>query len=152
MSRDEKQYKKCLLLAQNACLKRETCKKDIREKLTKYVYELSIIEKVIPELEKQGFINEQRYAKAYAHDKFLIKRWGKLKIKQHLWQKQIPDNLIEQGLNHIDQQEYLKVLSHVLSRKAALLIEKDPTKRKKKMLDFGLSRGFEYELIWKEIS
>ena len=55
------------------------------------LYELGadeeVAEEVIVYLIGENFINEERFAKAFAGGKFRIKKWGKIKIKQALKEK-----------------------------------------------------------------
>ena len=92
-------------------------------------------------------MNEERFAKAYATGKFKQKGWGKQKIKQGLKLKRVPDVLIKKALLVIDADEYLLMLRKILSKKAALVNEKDAYKRRYKLQQYALSRGYENDLI-----
>jgi regulatory protein len=79
--------------------------------------------------------------------KFNQKGWGRIKIKQGLKFKKVPDVLIKKALLTIDGDDYLKILRKVLEKKAAVLAEKDLYKRKYKLQQYALSRGYEGDLV-----
>ena len=93
------------------CAYQERSQSEVRQKL--YSYELSNneIENILCVLIEQNFINEERFAKTFARGKFRQKKWGKVKIKQHLKQKQISDYCIQTGLEEIDTDDYLTALN-----------------------------------------
>ena len=105
------------------------------------------VENIISELITANFLNEERFAKAYATGKFRQKGWGRLKIKQGLKFKKVPDVLIKKALQAIDGDDYLKMLEKVIAKKGKTLGEKDPYKRKYKLQQYALGRGYESDLI-----
>ncbi len=92
-------------------------------------------------------MNEERFAKAYVQGKFKQKHWGRIKIKLGLKVKKIPDGLLKKALATIDGDEYMATLAKVLQKKAALLKESDPYKRRYKLQQYAMGRGFEGDLI-----
>jgi regulatory protein len=108
---------------------------------------LEAVENIISDLVTAGFINEERFAKAYARGKFSQKAWGKIKIKQGLKLKKVPDVLIKKALLMIDGDAYIESLTHILTKKAALVKEKDGFKRRYKLQQYAMSRGYEADLI-----
>jgi len=129
------------------CSKAEKCKSDIRKKLYDWKANPSEHEKIISELEKQKFIDEERYTNFYVKDKFRFNKWGKIKIKAMLFQKQIPEKIINNAITKIKHDEYLEMLKNVINEKKAKLKEKEPYKEKTKILRFASSRGFEPNII-----
>jgi regulatory protein len=98
-----------------------------------------------------GFINEERFAKAFAGGKFRIKKWGKIKIKKELKQKNISDYCIRKGLGEIDNREYIKALKDTIVKKAGEIREKNKLKKLSRMASFAISKGYESELVWEII-
>jgi regulatory protein len=94
-----------------------------------------------------NFLNEERFAKAYVQGKFRQKGWGRIKIKQGLKFKKLPDGLIKKALQTIDGDDYIAMLTKVLNKKASLLTEKDNYKRRYKLQQYAMSRGYESDLI-----
>lgn len=85
-------------------------------------------------LEKEGYLNEERYARAYCRGKFRISRWGKKKIYMGLLAKNISRELIGIAMQEIDPSEYEEVCKNIVEGKGA---------------STALSRGFEAELVSK---
>ncbi len=134
--------------AMELCSKREYCVSDITGKLISWSISENDAERIIRALTSENFINEKRYSEAFVKDKFNHNKWGKVKIASHLRVKSIPDELIRQALDCIDEDLYKKrvreiVLEHRKSIKAKNLYD-----LKGKLLRYGLSKGFESSLLY----
>jgi regulatory protein len=139
--------KVALAKAEHFCAYQERAQQEVRDKLYDWGLWPDAVENIIVKLIGDNFLNEERFAKAYVQGKFKQKGWGRIKIKQGLKIKKIPENLLKKALLTIDGDEYLEMLAKVLSKKAALLTEKVPYKRRYKLQQYALSRGFETDLI-----
>ncbi|WP_259069475.1 regulatory protein RecX [Mucilaginibacter sp. X4EP1] len=133
--------------AESYCAYQERSQQEVRDKLYEWGLHSLAVENIISRLIGDNFLNEERFAKAYATGKFKQKGWGKQKIKQGLKLKRVPDVLIKKALLMIDGDEYLPMLQKILSKKATLVNEKDAYKRKYKLRQYALSRGYENDLI-----
>jgi len=133
--------------AEHFCAYQERAQQEVRDKLYDWGLWPDAVENIIVKLIGDNFLNEERFAKAYVHGKFKQKSWGRIKIKQGLKIKKIPENLLKKALLTIDGDEYFEMLTKVLSKKAALLTEKVSYKRRYKLQQYALSRGFESDLI-----
>ena len=133
--------------AEHFCAYQERAQQEVRDKLYDWGLWPDAVENIIVKLIGDNFLNEERFAKAYVHGKFKQKSWGRIKIKQGLKIKKIPENLLKKALLTIDGDEYFDMLTRVLSKKAVLLTEKVPYKRRYKLQQYALSRGFETDLI-----
>lgn len=136
-----------LAKAESYCAYQERSQQEVRNKLYEWGLKTNDVEEVISELISGNFLNEERFARAYVSGKFNIKHWGKIKIKQGLKLKRVPDRMIVNALNTIDHDDYLKVILTVAEKKSALLTEKDAYKRKYKLTAYLLGKGFESNLI-----
>jgi regulatory protein len=137
-----------LAKAANLCAKGEHCAIDIREKLLLWGIEGQEAQDIIDHLSKQGFIDEQRYAKAYIYDKYRFAKWGRIKIEQGLRQKQIPTSVFRPLMNEvIDMEEYMQILHNLIQHKRKTLKEIDEYTLKGKLTRFALQRGFTYEEV-----
>jgi regulatory protein len=139
--------KVALAKAEHFCAYQERAQQEVRDKLYDWGLWPDAVENIIVKLIGDNFLNEERFAKAYVHGKFKQKGWGRIKIKQGLKIKKIPENLLKKALLTIDGDEYFEMLMKVLSKKAALLTEKVPYKRRYKLQQYALSRGYESDLI-----
>jgi len=133
--------------AEHYCAYQDRSQQEVRDKLYEWGLHQNAVENLIVQLIGGNFLNEERFANAYARGKFNQKGWGKNKIKQGLKFKKVSDALIKKALNSINGDDYLLMLGKVIQKKAALLTEKDPYKRKYKLHQYALSRGYENDLI-----
>ena len=137
-----------LAKAANLCAKGEHCAADIREKLHQWGIDDYDADTIVEKLLDQGFINENRYAKAYIYDKYRFAKWGRIKIEQGLRQKQIPSSVIKPLMEEvIDKEEYMQILRDLLNQKRKSLKEEDEYQLKAKLSRFALQRGFTYEEV-----
>ena len=139
--------KEALSKAERYCAYQERSQQEVRDKLYEWGQYPSAVENIISRLIESNFLNEERFAKAYAIGKFRQKGWGKIKIKLGLKFKRVSEPLIKKALNSINGDEYLKMLTTIIEKKAPSIREKDPFKRKYKLHQYALSRGFENDLI-----
>jgi regulatory protein len=129
------------------CAYQERSHFDTRIKLKSYSLTDTEIEFIIAELISNNFLNEERFACAYARGKFRIKKWGKNKILSGLRAHRISEYCIKKAMKEIDDEEYLQTLTSILKSKSILIKEKNPFHKKIKLTRFALSRGFENDLI-----
>jgi regulatory protein len=133
--------------AESYCAYQERSQQEVRDKLYDWGLHHDEVEEVITELILNNFLNEERFAMAYVSGKFNIKKWGKIKIKQGLKLKRVPEKMIIKALNTIDYDEYLGVILAAAQKKAPFITEKDPYKKKYKLVTYLMGKGFESNLI-----
>ena len=138
--------KEATLRLMNLCSQKEKSSFEIRQKLKSWELD-NEVEKIIEKLISEKFINDHRFAKAFSHDKFLINKWGKIKIKYSLRSFNIPDNLIDESLSYISDEEYSKMIQEEMTKKNKSLKVSNHFKRKARLYAFGNQRGYEPELI-----
>jgi regulatory protein len=136
-----------LAKAEHFCAYQERAQQDVRNKLYDWGLWPEAVENIIVTLIGDNFLNEERFAKAYVSGKFKQKHWGRIKIKQGLKLKKVPDTLLKKALQIIDADDYMKTLVSILNKKSALLKEKDSLKRRYKLQQYAMSRGFEGDLV-----
>lgn len=139
--------KQALAKAENFCAYQERSQKEVRGKLLDWGIRGDELEEIITELILNNFLNEERFAKQYVSGKFNIKKWGRIKIKQGLKLKGVPEKMIQKALYSMDDDDYSKVLEDLLTKKSQLLTESDAFKRKIKLMAYLQSKGFENDLI-----
>lgn len=137
---------------QDWCAYQERCQQEVRDKLYEYRLRTTDVENIIAQLISENFLNEERFAKAYAGGKFRIKKWGRIKIKMGLKARRLSDYCIRKGLEEISDSEYRKTLKKLLEEKDRTLNEKNKIRRKYKLLRFAAGRGFEQELIMEMLN
>ena len=98
---------------------------------------------MLRQLTEQGFINEERFAKAFVKDKFAFNGWGRIKIAHQLRQKGIPSEVIEEAMTSIDDEAYRQRLIELLRAKWRTVQGREPRAAWAAMMRFAASRGFE---------
>jgi len=142
-------YKEALSYTLDLCSRQEKCSSEIMEKLKKFKVQEASMVKVLQTLKKEGFIDESRYAGMFVRDKLRINRWGKIKIQYMLSAKRIPEKIIRDALDGIDDQNYQAILKEELSKKQKSVKAKNPFEVRNKLARFAQQRGFESGLIFQ---
>lgn len=132
------------------CAYQERCHQEVENKL----YNLKMIseakEQIILHLLQHNFLNEERFAKAFVRGKFSIKKWGRNKIIRELKSKQISEYNIKTALKEINEEIYLETLHKIAEKKLALIKEANIYKKRNKLSNFLISKGFESNLVYKK--
>ncbi|MCX2575274.1 regulatory protein RecX [Pedobacter sandarakinus] len=139
--------KQALAKAESFCVYQERSQKEVRYKLVEWGMRGDELEEILSELIMNNFLNEERFAKAYASGKFNIKKWGRIKIKQGLKLKGVPERILQKALYSLDDDDYMQTLRNLALKKANALNETNPLKRKMKLMTYLQGRGFENDLI-----
>jgi len=122
---------------------------DVKKKLLEWKASEKTIEELIRQLEREDFINEERYAVSFAYGKLRNNKWGRAKIFHALSQKNIPEIYIQMGLNELDEKEYLDILKSIIA--ARQVSGKDEFTRQNKLVKYAVQKGFRPDLAWKVV-
>lgn len=133
------------------CAYQERSHLEVKGKLYDFGLPAHEVDEMITHLITENYLNEERFAKAFAGGKFRLKRWGKLKIVQALESKGLTKNCITAGLKEIDPLEYINTVELLIQKKAAQFDEQDPFVRRDKLAQYVIQKGFEPELVWRII-
>ena len=130
--------------AASYCAYQERTQDEVRQRLKKWNVWGEEADELIAELISMNYLSEERFAKTYAGGKFRIKNWGRRKIEQELQRRGLSSYSIEKGMQEINE---------LLAKKKLLLERTEPDlfKRKQKLARFAIGKGYEGELVWKEI-
>jgi len=132
---------------QHFCSYQERCIRDTEEKLKDWAIQKKLIPSIISQLQKEGYINEERFAKAYAGGKFRMNKWGRQKIGFELKLKGIPEAMIQKGLEEIDEEDYRRVLHDLILKKLKEIKPEKDLNIREKIITFVNGKGYEMELI-----
>ena len=132
--------------AEAYCASAEHCSYEVSNKLQQWGANTEAIASIIAHLKSQRYIDDERYCRAFAHDKLLYQGWGRLKIQAALYAKHIATSYINQALDTIDPTEYLNTLKRIIATKKRAIKSNDPMAREK-LIRFCLQRGFTYDEI-----
>jgi regulatory protein len=129
------------------CAYQERCHSEVKEKLFDLGIRMKEHDAIIATLIEENYLNEERFAIAFAGGKYRIKHWGRVKIKYELKQRQVSDYCIRKALKQIDEDEYLQKLLTLATDRYASLKKEQYFTRKKKTIDYLLRHGYEQSLI-----
>ncbi|WP_298754085.1 regulatory protein RecX [uncultured Psychroserpens sp.] len=133
------------------CAYQERCHKEVTQKL----YEMRMIpearDQIIVHLLQHNFLNEERFAKAFVRGKFRIKKWGKQRLQLELKRRDINKTLINIALSEINESDYYSVFHALAEKKAETIKETNVLKKRKKLADYLLYRGWESPLVYEKI-
>jgi regulatory protein len=135
----------------NWCAYQERSQNEARQKLYEFRLEPEITESIIIELINENYLNDERFAMAFASGKFRIKQWGKIKIKMGLRQHKISDYCIKKALESIGDTDYEKALVKVIEKKLNHTKGGDQRKNFYTVSNHAISRGFESELVIEQL-
>ena len=133
-----------LAKAQHYCAYQERCHQEVKNKLYELGCNTDTVNEVMVRLIETNFLNEERFAKAFAGGKFRTKKWGRLKIKRELAARKISDYCIKAAMKEIDEKDYWECLVQLIEKKSPA---KSDWKEQQKTTTWLMSRGFELDLI-----
>jgi len=140
------EYARCLSRLQKRCSKAEYCSSDVYRKALKALDgDAETAARVLAALVEEKYVDDVRYAGAFAREKAGLQGWGPIKIRFKLRSKGISEDAIAAALEEVEPGRAADKLERLLAAKARTL-EGDPQFRLK-MLKFGLSRGYEYAAV-----
>ena len=137
--------------AQSYCAYQERSHQEVRDKLYSYGLWKTDVENILTELITSGFLNEERFAKAFAGGKFRMKQWGKNKIVNELNFRGISKRCVQIGLKEIDDSDYRKTLQQLIKKKSKTVTESNLFKKRDKVARYVIGKGFEPELVWTAV-
>lgn len=129
------------------CSYRERSAAEVRDKMERMGVPETEHDALLEQLQQQGFQSDVRFSRAFARDKVNLEQWGRLKIRQQLRLKGIPDNQIDDAFEHIDQALYRANLKRLMGRHAAGLKGMSEVERRSRVWRFVSGKGYESELI-----
>lgn len=131
----------------NYCAYQERCHSEVALKCRELGLRGDAIDTAIAALIADNFLNEERFAKAFAGGKFRIKHWGRRKIVIELQQRQVSPYCIKKGLQEIDDADYRETLARLANKKYASLEGEHPLKQKQKTIQYLVQKGYETALV-----
>jgi regulatory protein len=129
------------------CAYQERCHFEVKEKLYGFGLHKSAVENILSKLIEEDYLNEERFAKLFSVGHFRTKKWGKVKIKAALKQKNISSYNINMGLLEIDETDYIKCLNDLADSKWKFYHGEQWIIRIHKTTQYLLQKGFEHQLI-----
>jgi regulatory protein len=134
------------------CAYQERSHQEVRTKLKQLSVDEEESEGLIARLIAENYLNEERFAMAYAGGKFRIKQWGRNKIKAGLRQQRVSENNIRKALLSLEEEDYLKAVRLLAIKKLETLSTIDRRKKYQSVFSYLIQRGFESELVESTLS
>ncbi|MDG1714335.1 regulatory protein RecX [Lacinutrix sp.] len=132
------------------CAYQERCHKEVLEKLQVMRMIPDAIDIIVVHLIKHNFLNEARFARTFVSGKFRIKKWGRYRLTLELKKKNISKVNLKAALDEISEDEYLEVFNALAEKKFDSILETNVFKKKKKLIDYLLYRGWESHLVYEK--
>ena len=129
------------------CAQAEHCQWEMVEKMRKWEIPEEAQARIMERLVKERYVDDERFARAFAKDKVHYNKWGRRKVEQALWQKHIDEDIRKNVLNEIDDEEYLSVLRPLLKQKRKSIKAQNDYELNQKLMRFALGRGFTFDII-----
>jgi regulatory protein len=135
------------------CAYQERSHAEVKKKLYSMGLGPGQASRLLTELIEEGFLNEERFARAYAGGKFRLKKWGRLKIIRELEAHELTPACIRMGLQEIDEETYRTTLRELAEKQYRLLREQisDVYVLRDRLSRYLIRKGYEPELVWNEI-
>ena len=152
METEEKTAQEIFAKMAALCSRSEQCSADIHKKILAAGLENDQADDIIEKLKTEKFIDDERYVRSYVADKFKFNKWGKVKIRHYLKMKGLSDDLIQNGLDELDEEKYRETLIKTLKEKARKVKKKNKYEKMGQVIRFAQNRGFEPEMIHRYLN
>ncbi len=137
--------------ARQYCAYRERCTHEVEEKLRALGADKATAAELTVRLREEGFIDNHRFATMFARGKFQNNHWGKVKIRAVLLKQRIPDHIIREALDAIEDETYLKSLQTLISNKIDELKTKNKKHIREKTAAYCIQKGYEPSLVYETL-
>lgn len=132
------------------CAYQERCHQEVFNKLRDMGVHREKADELVAHLITEGFLNEERFARAFVGGKFRMKNWGRIKIIHALEAKGLTPACINAGLKEIDAADYQTVLKEILQKHLGRApLDESPYVKHNKAAQYAIQKGFEPALVWE---
>jgi len=134
------------------CAYQERCHDEVIQKLKTLNMIPQAIDTIVVHLLDHNFLNEERFACSFARGKFRIKHWGRRRIINELKARSISKYNIDRAMKEIPEGDYLEAFHNLADKQWDTVMEKNLFKKKKKVMDFLLRKGFESNIVQEKLN
>lgn len=142
MTEQEAMYKLTAL-----CASAEHCTGEMSEKMHRWGLDEDTQARILDRLKAEKYIDDERYCRFFVRDKIKYNKWGRRKLEQALYQKQISKEISGPVLDAIPDSEYITILQPLLLQKEPTINARNDYERGLKLIKFALGRGFDFNII-----
>ena len=140
-----------LIKLQRYCTYQDRCHQEVRSKLKELKMIPQAIDHIIVKLIEDDFLNEERFAISFVRGKFRIKKWGRNRLRSELKRRDISKANINTALKEISEVEYIEVFDDLAKKRLESIKERNISKKKRKLADYLLYRGWESGLVYDKV-
>lgn len=123
--------------------------KELMIKMSDKGYEEELINITLEKLKANKYIDDNDYSKRFIHDKINFSKYGKRRIKEALYNKGIDRQIIDENISLISNDDEIKRAYELAEKKLKSLINEEPMKKKMKLGNFLINKGFDYDTVKK---
>ena len=134
------------------CAQAEHCEYEMQEKMRRWEIADDAQARVMQRLITERYVDDERFARAFANDKVKYNKWGRLKVEQAMWLKHIAEDIRQRVLDSIDDEEYIAILRPLLQQKRRSVKARNDYELRQKIIKFAIGRGFTMDIIKQCIS
>ena len=122
--------------------------REVRQKLIRSGFDDNVAEDTVARLRELGYLDDAAYARSYAQARFRNRGYGPGRLRSDLMRRGIAAALIDAVLDDLTEQEDMLEAArrHAEKRWPRLAAEPDARKRRKKLSDYLVRRGFSYDI------
>lgn len=145
-------FDEALIKLQNYCSYQERSHQEVRQKLIGMRMIPEAMDQIIINLLENNFLNEERFAKTFVSGKFRIKKWGRIRLTSELRKKDVSKYNINKALSDINEIDYIETFNALAEKKLPYIKETNKLKKKKKLINYLLYRGWESHLVYEKVN
>lgn len=134
------------------CAQAEHCEYELQEKMRRWEIADDAQARVMQRLITERYVDDERFARAFANDKVKYNKWGRRKVEQAMWLKHIAEDIRQRVLDSIDDEEYIAILRPLLQQKRRSVKAHNDYELRQKLIKFAIGRGFTMDIIKQCIS
>ena len=134
------------------CALAEHCEYEMQEKMRRWEIADDAQARVMQRLITERYVDDERFARAFANDKVKYNKWGRRKVEQAMWLKHIAEDIRQRVLDSIDDEEYIAILRPLLQQKRRSVKAHNDYELRQKLIKFAIGRGFTMDIIKQCIS
>ncbi len=134
------------------CAQAEHCEYEMQEKMRRWEIADDAQARVMQRLITERYVDDERFARAFANDKVKYNKWGRRKVEQAMWLKHIAEDIRQRVLDSIDDEEYIAILRPLLQQKRRSVKAHNDYELRQKLIKFAIGRGFTMNIIKQCIS
>lgn len=129
------------------CASAEHCTGEMIDKMTKWEISEEAQARIMEHLVKNKYIDDERYCRAFVHDKMEYNHWGRCKIEQALYVKHVDKAIQKTVLDEIPDEDFIDILRPLIVQKRRQTRANSEYEMNMKLMRFAASRGFTIEQI-----